>query len=159
MKIRASLLSLTVALGLAWGLLWLLGGAIGVVHADPVTPRYVSTIGVDTGNCDNFNSPCLTVQYAIDVAVSFDPIKVAGGTYTDTAGTVATISESIKLSGGWNAGFTIQDPDTYTTTLDAQGQGWVVEIVGDCAPPSTASPSPGATPTTRTTRTMRGAVS
>ncbi len=132
MKRRALLLSLTLALGLTWGLLWLLDGATQVAHADTVT-RYVTTGGVDSGDCDSGN-PCRTIQYAIGVATPTNEIWVAEGTYTDTAGTVATITETITLLGGWNDAFSVRDPDTYTTTLDARGLGRVVEITGYISP-------------------------
>lgn len=93
-------------------------------------PLYVSTDGF----CGE-NIPCYTnVQVALNAALPFDEILVATGTYTDTAGTVAEITETITLQGGWNADFTACDPEAYPTTLDAQGQGRVVYIHGDISP-------------------------
>ncbi len=132
MKGRRLLFSSIMALGLSLGLLWLLDSASNVARADP-GPRYVTTDGVDSGNCDS-DLPCRTVQYAIDQASQFDEIWVAGGSYTDTAGTVATIITTVMLLGGWDDGFAVRDPETYTTTLDARGQGRVVHIDGSISP-------------------------
>jgi len=91
---------------------------------------YVSTDGLCGGN-----NPCYTnVQDALDAADPFDEIHVATGIYTDAAYTLAEITETITLQGGWNAGFSTQDPSTYPTTLDAQGQGRVIEINGTISP-------------------------
>jgi hypothetical protein len=105
-----------------------------MAHAASGTTRYVSTSGVDTGDCVDPNNPCLTVQYAIDAAGQYDEIRVAEGTYTDTAGTVADIDQTVTLQGGWKPSFTFRDLDLYTTTLDARGLGRVVEITGYISP-------------------------
>ncbi len=133
MKGRRLLFSSIMALGLSLGLLWLLDYASNVAHADPGT-RYVTTDGVDSGNCESAANPCRTVQYAIKVAGDHDEVWVAEGTYTDTAGTVATITKTVTVLGGWNDSFAVRDPDTYTTTLDARSQGRVVEISGSVSP-------------------------
>ncbi|KPL21375.1 MAG: hypothetical protein AMJ93_09755 [Anaerolineae bacterium SM23_84] len=44
---------------------------------------YVAPTGTDAGNCTNSDSPCETVQYAVDQASEGSTIKVASGTYTD----------------------------------------------------------------------------
>ena len=57
---------LTLALGLALGMAWVLGGAIAPAYADPGT-RYVAASGTDTSNdCSSPITPCLTIQYAVD---------------------------------------------------------------------------------------------
>ena len=92
--------------------------------------RYVST----DGSCGG-NNPCYTnVQDALDAADPFDEILVATGIYTDPAGTVAEVTATITLQGGWNTGFTTQNPITYPTTLDAQGNGRVIYISGYISP-------------------------
>jgi parallel beta-helix repeat protein len=44
---------------------------------------------------------------------------------------VVYISKTVTIRGGYNADFSAWDPDTYPTTLDAQGQGRVLYITGD----------------------------
>lgn len=78
-------------------------------------PLYVST----DPTCASHN-PCYTsVQEALNNAASEDTIRVAAGTYTDPAGTVAEIVETVSLEGGWNASFTERNPELYHTVLDA----------------------------------------
>ncbi len=96
--------------------------------------RYVATTGSDTGDCTTIVGRCRTIQYALDVAAPLDEIRVAQGTYTDTVGTVATITQTVKLLGGWDNGFTTRDPDTFPTTLDAQQNGRVIYINGNVTP-------------------------
>jgi hypothetical protein len=96
--------------------------------------RYVAPDGDDGGQCDSVANRCRTVQRAIDVASAFDQIRVATGTYTDTAGTVAAIETTVVLLGGWDSGFTTRDPSAYPTALDAQRNGRVVYIDGAISP-------------------------
>jgi hypothetical protein len=39
---------------------------------------------------------------------------------------VVVISKTVTIRGGYNADFFVRDPDTYSVTLDAEGQGWVL---------------------------------
>lgn len=103
--------------------------ATRAIRASPGT-RYVSTDGLCGGH-----APCDTnVQDAIDAADPLDEILVATGTYTDTAGTVAEITETITLQGGWNADFSARNPTLYPTTVDAQGLGRVIQVTGNISP-------------------------
>ena len=95
---------------------------------------YVATDGDDINDCSPFAERCRTVQRAINVATTGDEIRVATGVYTDSAYTVAEITETITLQGGWNTGFSTQDPSTYPTTLDAQSLGRVIQITGNISP-------------------------
>lgn len=72
------------------------------------TLRYVAPSGVDTAHCDNSATPCATINYAIGQAANGNTIRVAMGTYIGSGTQVVLINKSITLSGGWNAGFTIQ---------------------------------------------------
>jgi parallel beta-helix repeat protein len=77
------------------------------------------------------------VQDAIDAADPLGEILVATGTYTDPAGTVASISyKTVTLKGGYDSTFSeaTRDPNSNPTTLDAQGNGRVVYIEGDTSP-------------------------
>jgi hypothetical protein len=82
-----------------------------------------------------------SVQAAVDAATTGSQIRVAAGTYTGVqarAGMtqVVYISKTVTLRGGYNSNLTVWNPDAYPTTLDAQGQGRVVSIVGGAAAPT-----------------------
>jgi parallel beta-helix repeat protein len=124
---------LALAIGLAGLLLALWLVAMAPAQADAGI-RYVAPDGDDSKLCDSIANRCRTVQRAIDVADPFDEIQVATGTYTDAAGTVATINKTVTLLGGWDGGFTTRDPSIYPTTLDAQRNGRVVYISGNISP-------------------------
>jgi len=121
---------LAVLLGFALSVLLLWSGAAIPARANPDT-CYVALppLGVDAGNnCTNPITPCATIQRAIDMAVPGDDIRIAGGTYTSTAGTVAVITKSVILEGGYPADFSGHDPGLYQTVLDAQGGGSVISV-------------------------------
>ncbi len=108
----------------------------------------VAPTGADTPGCGSAASPCATVQYAVDQAQPGDEIPVAAGVYTDVQGRSAPpgyngpptifqavyLSKTVTVRGGYSADFGDWDPDTYPTTLDAQGQGRVMFIVGEISP-------------------------
>jgi hypothetical protein len=86
-------------------------------------------------NFTTASAPCIarlngadygTIQAAIDAASSGDVIRVSGTCYEHDV----QVDKSITLQGGWNAAFTRHDPDLYPTTIDAKGQGRVMEIDG-----------------------------
>jgi hypothetical protein len=131
--VRRRVLHLALGIGLAGLLLalWLMAMAPAQADADI---RYVAPDGDDSKLCDSIADRCRTVQRAIDVADPFDEIRVATGTYTDAAGTVAEIIETVTLLGGWDGGFTTRDPSLYPTTLDARRNGRVVYISGNISP-------------------------
>ena len=126
-------LAASVGLALAAVLLWL--GAPSQVRAGPAqTTRYVASppIGDDNGganDCSMATSPCATIQHAIDVAQAYDEVHVADGVYTDTAGTVAVITDVVTIRGAYDpAAFGGPDPDLYETVLDAGRNGSVISI-------------------------------
>lgn len=63
----------------------------------PDNARFVNgETGADTGNdCNDLQSPCATIGYAISEAVSGDPIYIAQGAYTETL----TIDKTLTLHG------------------------------------------------------------
>ncbi|MGA9347514.1 MAG: choice-of-anchor Q domain-containing protein [Anaerolineae bacterium] len=131
--VRYRLARLALVIGLAGLLLALWLVAMIPARADAGI-RYVAPDGDDSKLCDSIADRCRTVQRAIDVADPFDEIRVATGTYTDAAGTVAAINKTVTLLGGWNDGFTTCDPNIYPSTLDAQRNGRVVYISGNISP-------------------------
>jgi hypothetical protein len=117
-----------------------LAGTLLLLNASPQPVRAAGTLCVAPGGsgCDvaTCGGTCYaSVQAAVDAAVTDDEVRVAAGTYTgvqarDSMTQVVYISKTVTLRGGYSSDLTVWDPDTYPTTLDAQGQGRVVAIVG-----------------------------
>jgi hypothetical protein len=111
------------------GAFLLLNGAAQMVRADPGT-LFVSPDGAETACAQS--APC-TLQTALTQATLGDTLFLAQGTYTGAGGAVLTLTKSLHLYGGWDgapAPF-VRDPETYTTTLDGQGQRRVVYVAED----------------------------
>src|SRR5438046_108385 len=65
--------------------------------------RYVATPGgTDVGNCTNPILPCMTIQYAINVASPNDTIHVAAGAYPELAPGPLTVNKTLTLLGAQN---------------------------------------------------------
>jgi hypothetical protein len=95
----------------------------------------------DDGHPCSLGLPCATLQHAVDVASSGDEIRVATGTYTGVQARgamtqVLYISTTVSIQGGYSADFGTWDPLAYPTTLDAEGEGRVVSIVGSGITPT-----------------------
>ena len=71
----------------------------------PGATWYVATTGSDANSCASANSPCGTINWALEKAAAGDIVKVATGTYTGSGHQVVYISKDITLSGGWNSSF------------------------------------------------------
>jgi hypothetical protein len=153
-------LSFTVTLALAGvvALLWLLGASRVALAQSGTGVTRVATTGSDTPGCGDQTSPCRTVQYAVDQAqTGVDEIRVAAGTYTGVQGRAAPggypnppasgiitqvvyISKIVTVRGGYiytnstSYNWDVSDPEANLTTLDAQGQGRVIFIIGDISP-------------------------
>ena len=100
-----------LGLGLAFAMLWVAG----------VRPRSARCGDLacepgGTGGC------YASIQQAVNAAGDGDTVQVAQGLYTETV----VISKSLILAGGWNADFTVQDWDSYVTTINADGNGSVI---------------------------------
>ncbi|NOZ29077.1 MAG: hypothetical protein GXP39_13640 [Chloroflexi bacterium] len=125
------MLALALGLGLALGLLGLLGAQGGVALADSGV-LYVAP----NGNCGGA-APCYaTVQAAVDAAQDGDTVKIAQGTYSDVHARqgitqVVYITKSLTLRGGYStARWDAPDPTAHPTILDAKGKGRVLYVSG-----------------------------
>ena len=95
----SSMRRMSLALGLALVLLWLLSGALitpNIVQAQPIdltrslsavqtTAWYVAPppLGNDANDCSSLATPCATLGAAIGKASAGDTINIATGTYTE----------------------------------------------------------------------------
>jgi len=115
----ATLLGVMLALALTWL------GAATRAQADP-NVRCVNQTGTGCGGVCGF---CYaSVQAAIDAAVAGNEIRVAGGVYTSTAGTVAVITKGLAIVGGFGPSFGEPAPWLYQTVLDAEWGGSVISV-------------------------------
>ncbi len=129
------LLTFTLALGLSVALLWLLDG-------EPFVAQAQGPDGYDSYHvalsCTGVPTPCFgTIQAAVDAADDPDDVvKVASGTYTRVNDyEVVYVSKTVTIRGGYTStNWTTSYPITQPTTLDAQGQGHVIYIMGDISP-------------------------
>jgi hypothetical protein len=115
-----------LGLGLAGLLLWL--GAVAPVRAD----AHIHCVNLNGTGCDAVcGGGCYaSVQAAVDSASPGSEIRIAAGTYTDPAGTVAVITKELAMRGGYGQSCNDVDfdPDLYQTVLDAQWGGSVISI-------------------------------
>jgi parallel beta-helix repeat protein len=111
--------------------------------APSATYRYVlGNGGANTGSCTSPNTPCKSIQYALDQASTGDIIRVAKGNSPITYGETVSIDKSVTLEGGWGAvgfpgGYLWQRSSPCNpswTTIDAGGAGRVISITGNIAP-------------------------
>ncbi|MFZ1396726.1 MAG: choice-of-anchor Q domain-containing protein [Candidatus Promineifilaceae bacterium] len=93
-------------------------------------------------------SPCFsTIQAALDEANSDTVIKVASGNYSGvnnipslnrdgfTATQVIAINNTVTIQGGYTTSdWTSANPEINLTTIDAQGQGRAIYVVGQITP-------------------------
>jgi uncharacterized repeat protein (TIGR01451 family) len=107
-------------------MLWLMDSQFLAVSAAPADELHVCLSGC----------PYASVQAAVDAANDGDVIKVAAGTYTGVSARegvtqVVYISKSVTIQGGYTPGNWITpDPEANITTLDAQGHGRVLYVIG-----------------------------
>jgi putative cofactor-binding repeat protein len=127
MYIKRLWCGLAFGFGLLLGLLWLLenGAPIGC-EAARAAPS--AGIRVCASGC-----AFASIQEAVDAAPPGELIEVAGGVYTDVHARngvtqVVYISKTVTVRGGYGDSFREWNPDIYTTTLDARGQGRVIFI-------------------------------
>jgi hypothetical protein len=90
---------------------------------------YVASSGSDNNDCQNFATPCATINGALNKGgfAAGDTILVATGVYTGTSSEVVLLNKDANVSGGWDAAFTTQSG---RATIDGQGQRRGVEVRG-----------------------------
>ena len=100
----------------------ILGGNVNVkVQASKIT-------GMGEVDTDVFTHSTVLVkagddlQAAINAANAGDRLLLAAGTYTGNF----TLKDGVNISGGWNATYTVCDPNTYKTVLDGNKAGRVL---------------------------------
>jgi hypothetical protein len=126
MRIRFIAVSFVIGMGLAIAMLWLVNGHPASVIAAPTSELHVCPSGC----------PYSSVQAAVDAANDGDLIKVAAGIYAGVSARqgvtqTAYISKSVTLQGGYTTtNWITPDPEANPTTLDAQGQGRVLYVIG-----------------------------
>jgi len=138
MKPKSLLISLALGLGLTLALVALLRPVSAAQHLKPVAPADPPTttcaVTPNGGTTVYTSTDASAVQQAVDAAAPGGLLKIAG-TCTGAearAGLTQTvyISKSLTLQGGHNVNdwSLAPDPQTYSTTLDANGAGRVVFI-------------------------------
>ena len=143
-RLLATAVPTTIGLLGAAGLLAMLGAGAWPAAAAPESAgiRYVTPTGSDTANaCASLVTPCQSIQWALDQAQAGDQIWVATGVYTGAGGTVANITQTVTLQGGWNISFTQNVPASQPTVLNGQGLQPVV-VISPTALPSGAQITP-----------------
>ena len=111
--------------------------------------RYVSSGGIDSGNCSSATSPCRSIQYAINQSISGDTILVAQGTYTynqsidpcpflknsnigkDGSAAVCIVDKTLTILGGYPPGnWQSANPTTYFSIIDGQNAHRGIFFIG-----------------------------
>ena len=144
---------LLTSLGLALGLIMALFYALESRHMRPgiALAAALGPSGPSQRTCwarlNDDSTDYATVQAAVDAAEEGDTIKVAGYctgvesrprqdvSTTGVVTQVVYISKTVTVRGGYTiTNWTTSDPNIYTTTLDADGDGRVFYITGQVSP-------------------------
>jgi C1A family cysteine protease len=89
--------------------------------------RYVSKSGGDVFPYSLPEWASMTIQGAVSAGMSGDTIIVAGDTYNQAI----LVETPVYLYGGWNSDFTVRDPETYVTKIQAGGSLVTFQNVAD----------------------------
>jgi hypothetical protein len=137
-------LLLALASGLMLALTILIVLNLDTAAAAPsATTRYVlGDGGSNSSDCTDPNTPCKSIQYALDQAGNGDTIRVAKGLLPVTYAGTVSIDKSVTVEGGWGAvGFSggllwqhSSPCDPSWTTIDAGGTGRAISITGNVTP-------------------------
>jgi parallel beta-helix repeat protein len=140
------LTSVGLGLGLTLAVLAWLGVGLWPTAIPPMARAqsgllYVTPGGTDAdNNCSDPNTPCATLQRAVDVAAPGDEIRVTAGVYTGVNARsglrqMVYLSKTVTIRGGYtHTNWNSADPMGNPTILDAQGQGRVLYISGSISP-------------------------
>jgi len=113
-----------------------------LTQADGPVTRYVSTTGIDNGDCTSPTAPCRTIQYAVNRSTSGDRILVAKGTYTydpgkdpcpflQTRAVVCFVDKRLTILGGYSGtDWSIANPVANPTIIDGGNTYRGVAIIG-----------------------------
>jgi hypothetical protein len=99
-------------------------------------PRSAILYVAPSGNCGGATPCYATIQSAVDAAGDLDWIKVAAGTFTGVSARegvtqVVYIDQAVTVQGGYTlTNWVTPDPEANRTTLDAQGLGRVLYVIG-----------------------------
>jgi hypothetical protein len=99
--------------------------AAAATHASEIF-RVDSASGSDEPDCGSEITPCQSIQYAVDLAVSGDSIRVAAGTYTytgdpDCSAVLCVYAKELAITGGFSpTDWEISDPLTNLTEIDGE---------------------------------------
>lgn len=106
------------------------------------TVRYVASNGVDTSDCSYAQSPCRSIQYAINHSISGDTVLVAEGIYSYAAGAdtcpflltravVCFVDKRLTIVGGYADGnWYAYNPAQNITTIDGSARYRGVAAIG-----------------------------
>jgi len=116
------------------------GNAVCDIGAYEIQMRYVRTTGNDTSNdCTNLSASCLTVEHAVDQAISCDTVNVGEGTFI-TADTIH-IGKDLSIIGA-GMDLTRIDGNGTHTVLNVSSSPLVL-LIGLNVQNGTSSTGPG----------------
>lgn len=82
-------------------------------HSEHAKPRYVAPFGIDSGSCEQPQSPCQSIGYAAGKSNKGDLVLVAAGDYQMTAAddVFYLLSDVVKVKAGYNPSDNYQQQD------------------------------------------------
>ena len=127
--------------------------SLNPVQAGIIITR-VAPSGIDTFDCGSIQTPCRTIQFAVDKAPSGDLILVAGGTYTYSGNylsstcyattikpsVVCIIDKHLTFVGGYSTNnWNISDPASNPTIIDGENSNRGISLIGSSPTSARAS--------------------
>lgn len=92
-----------------------------MAHSGGHPVRFVAQSGVDKGDCENIQTPCASIAYAVDKSQKGDQIRVAAGRYrVNELDVFYLLSEMVKITGGYSieSGFKKYNAKKNITTIE-----------------------------------------